>query len=66
MSEPNLKRIAPLFAMVGMLFFSYGFYLLMLDGNVFEAVMFIVAYLLFMYASVTMDDNWVVIRETID
>ena len=58
-----LKRIAPIYSMIGALFFFYGFYVLMFRQNVFEAVMFILAYLLFIYASVSMDDDWVLRRE---
>ena len=59
----NLKRLAPVYSMIGALFFFYGFYVLMFRQNVFEAVMFVVAYLLFVYASVHMDDDWILERE---
>ena len=59
-----LKRIAPFYSIIGALFFFYGYYVLMFRQNVFEAVMFIVAYLLFIYASVYMDDEWTLKRET--
>jgi len=58
-----LKRIAPVYSIIGALFFFYGFFVLMLKQNVFEAVMFFVAYLLFVYASVNMDDDWILERE---
>jgi hypothetical protein len=58
-----LKKIAPYYSIIGALFFSYGYYVLMFRRNAFEAVMFVIAYLLFMYASVYMDDDWVLERE---
>jgi hypothetical protein len=58
-----LKRIAPVYSIIGALFFFYGYYVLMFRQNVFEAIMFIVAYLLFMYASVYMDDDWMLKKE---
>ena len=60
-----LKRIAPYYSIIGALFFFYGYYVLMFRQNTFEAVMFIVAYLLFIYASVHMDDEWILKREAI-
>ncbi len=63
MSEPNLKRIAPFFSIVAVIFFAYGFFLIMIETRVFESMMFIAAYLLFMYASVTMDDDWEIVRK---
>jgi hypothetical protein len=59
----SIKRVAPLFSFAGALFFFYGFYLLMFRENVFDSMMFIVAYLLFIYASVIMDDEWELARE---
>ena len=58
-----LKRIAPFYSIIGALFFFYGYYVLMFRQNVFEAVMFIAAYLLFIYASVNMDDDWMLSRK---
>jgi len=58
-----LKRIAPWYSIIAALFFFYGYYVLMFRQNVFESVMFIVAYLLFIYASVYMDDEWMLQRE---
>jgi hypothetical protein len=45
--------------MLAAIFFFYGFYLLMFTGNLLESVMFFGAFIAFMYASVTMDDEWV-------
>jgi hypothetical protein len=59
----NLKRIAPLFSIVGALFFFYGYYILMFRENILESMMFIVAYLLFIYVSVTIDDDWILLRD---
>lgn len=59
----SIKRVAPFFSFVGALFFFYGFYLLMLHENVFDSMMFILAYLMFIYASVIMDDDWELPRE---
>lgn len=58
-----LKRIAPVYSIIAALFFFYGYYVLMFRQSVFEAVMFIAAYLLFIYASVNMDDDWILKRE---
>jgi len=58
-----LKRIAPWYSIIASLFFFYGYYVLMFRQNVLESVMFIVAYLLFIYASVNMDDDWMLERE---
>ena len=55
--------LPPWFAILVGLFFFYGYYVLMFKQNVFEAVMFIAAYLLFIYASVNMDDDWILSRE---
>ena len=60
-----LKRIAPYYSIIGALFFFYGYYVLMFRQNAFESMMFIIAYLLFMYASVHMDDEWTLRRESI-
>ena len=59
----TLKRLAPVYSMVAAMFFFYGFYVIMFRQNVFEAVMFVIAYLFFMYASVHMDDDWILERE---
>lgn len=53
-----LKRIAPWYALIGAMFFFYGFYTLMFKENVYETVAWIIAYLCFIYASVNMDDEW--------
>ena len=58
-----LKSIAPFYSIIGALFFFYGYYILMFRENVLESVMFIAAYLLFIYASVNMDDDWMLKRE---
>ena len=58
-----LKRMAPFYSIIGALFFFYGYYVLMFRENVLESVMFIAAYLLFIYASVNMDDDWMLKRE---
>jgi hypothetical protein len=58
-----LKRVAPWYSIIGALFFFYGYYVLMFRQNALEAVMFIVAYMLFLYASVNMDDDWILKRE---
>lgn len=58
-----LKRLAPLYSMIGALFFLYGYYVLMFRESITESVMFIIAFLLFIYASVHMDDDWILLRE---
>ena len=58
-----LKRIAPWYAIIAAMFFLYGYYVLMFRQNVFESVMFVFAFLLFMYASVNMDDEWILQRD---
>ena len=58
-----LKRIAPWYAIIAAMFFFYGYYVLMFRQNVFESVMFVFAFLLFMYASVNMDDEWILQRD---
>ncbi|TRO52555.1 hypothetical protein E2P71_07530 [Candidatus Bathyarchaeota archaeon] len=58
-----LKRIAPWYAMIGAMFFFYGFYILMFKENVYETVAWMIAYLLFIYASVNMDDEWELVYE---
>ena len=55
-----LKRVAPWFTILATVFFFYGYYLLMFTGNLLESVMFIAAFLAFIYASVIMDDEWVI------
>ena len=55
-----LKRVAPWFTILATVFFFYGFYLLMFTGNLLESVMFLAAFLAFIYASVIMDDEWVI------
>ena len=52
-----------MYSIIAALFFFYGYYVLMFRQNVFESVMFIGAYLLFIYASVYMDDEWMLQRE---
>ena len=53
-----LKRIAPWYALIGAMFFFYGFYILMFKENVYETVAWMIAFLLFIYAAVNMDDEW--------
>lgn len=55
-----LKRVAPWFTILASVFFFYGFYLLMFTEELLESVMFIAAFLAFIYASVIMDDEWVI------
>jgi len=54
-----LKRVAPWFTLLASVFFFYGYYLLMFTGELLESVMFMFAFLAFIYASVIMDDEWV-------
>jgi len=54
-----LKRVAPWFTLLASVFFFYGYYLLMFTGDLLESVMFMLAFLSFIYASVIMDDEWV-------
>ena len=54
-----LKRVAPWFTLLASVFFFYGYYLLMFTGELLESVMFMLAFLAFIYASVIMDDEWV-------
>lgn len=54
-----LKRVAPWFTLLASVFFFYGYYLLMFTGDLLESVMFMLAFLAFIYASVIMDDEWV-------
>ena len=49
--------------MIGALFFFYGYYELMFKESITESVMFIIAFLLFIYVSVHMDDDWILLRE---
>ena len=56
----QLKKVAPWFTILATVFFFYGFYLLMFTGDLLESVMFIAAFLAFIYASVIMDDEWVI------
>ena len=53
-----LKRMAPWYAIIGAMFFFYGFYILMFKENIGETIAWMVAYILFIYASVHMDDEW--------
>ena len=54
-----LKRVAPWYSIAGAVFFFYGYYLLMFTESILESVMFIAAFIAFIYVSVTMDDEWV-------
>ena len=58
-----LKRLAPIYSMIGALFFFYGYYELMFKESITVSVMFIIAFLLFIYVSVHMDDDWILLRE---
>jgi hypothetical protein len=53
-----IRRVAPWYSLVAVVFFFYGYYVLMFRDNMLESVMFIIAFLLFIYASVIMDDEW--------
>jgi hypothetical protein len=59
----SLKEIAPIFLFFGIFFYIYGFYILLLRELVIDSLFFFIGYLLFIYVSVTMDDEWILERE---
>jgi hypothetical protein len=59
----TLKEIAPFFSFIGIFFYIYGFYLLLIRELVIDSMFFIIGYILFIYVSVTMDDEWILERE---
>ena len=61
-----LKRIAPWYALIGAMFFFYGFYTLMFKENIYETMAWMFAYLLFIYAAVNMDDEWELVYKHAD
>ena len=60
----SMKRIAPFFSFIGIFFYMYGFYLLLVRELVIDSSFFIIGYILFIYVSVIMDDEWILERET--